>query len=237
MTSGQRQRLVLAATGVLLAAVLWLPDRARAEDNIVISGRIASLGGEPVAGAEVYLYSSANTRKPADFISPKSSAAGTYRMVVPRAKYRAVARLKKGERYGPLMPGDRHSGEPVSITPDDEQAVTLDFTVADMQELAQRGTKGREDLAEIAGTISATGNSLPAVYVYARTGRLTATLPEYFSGWADANGRYRLKLPPGRYFLGLATEFPPAESAAELKEVTIAAGKLPVAIDLQLPLQ
>lgn len=221
---------------LLLATTFWLTTGARAEETIVISGTIASLNGEPVAGAEVYLYAAANTRKPADFISPKSSPSGAYRMVVPRATYRAIARLKKGERYGPLMPGDRHSGEPVSIAPDDERELTLDFIVADMQELAQRRTKGREELADISGTITTPSGTLPGVYVYARKGRLPAGLPEYFSGWADAAGRYRLRLPPGTYFLGLATEFPPPEKES-LQEITLTTGKFPDAIDLQLPLQ
>lgn len=236
MTSTSHRRRFLPGALLLLAVLCWLPAEARAEETIVISGTITALSGEPLAGAEVYLYASANTRKPADFISPKSSLAGAYRMVVPRAKYRAIARLKKGERYGPLMPGDRHSGEPVSIVPDDERELTLDFTIADMQELAQRRTKGREELAEIAGTVTTPSGTLPSVYVYARTGRLAAGLPEYFSGWVDAAGRYRLRLPPGTYLLGLATEFPPAGQGS-LQEVTLTAEKFPQAIDLQLPLQ
>jgi hypothetical protein len=228
---------MLPFAALLLTAAFQQPHQSRAEETITISGTISSISGKPVSGAEVYLYSSANTRKPADFISPKTSPAGTYRMVVPKAPYRAIARLKKGERYGPLMPGDRHSGEPVRIAPDDEKELTLDFTVADMQELAQRREKGREELAEISGIVTEAGKSIASIYVYARTGRLAATQPEYFSGWTGSDGRYRLKLPPGHYFLGLATEFPPPENGAGLREVMIEAGKLPVAIDLQLPLQ
>jgi len=237
MTRRQLKRFILRSAALLLPATLLLPPILQAEENLTVSGKISSISGEPVAGAEVYLYSSGNTRKPADFISPKTSPAGIYRMVVPKAPYRAVARLKKGERYGPLMPGDRHSGEPVSIVPDEEKELTLDFTVADMQELAQRREKGRDELAEIAGTVTASGKSIASIYIYARSGRLAATLPEYFSAWTGADGRYSLKLPPGHYFLGMATEFPPPENAAELKEVTISAGKLPVAIDLHFPLQ
>ncbi len=237
MTSGQFRSFVLPATVLLLSTALLMPPELRAEENVTISGKISSINGEPVVGAEVYLYASGNTRKPADFISPKTTPTGVYRVIVPKAVYRAVARLKKGERYGPLMPGDRHSGEPVKIVPDEENELTLDFTVADMQELAQRREKGRTDLAEISGIVSSDGKRIASVYVYARTGRLTATLPEYFSGWTAADGRYNLKLPPGLYFLGMAAEFPPPETAAALKEVMISAGKLPVAIDLQLPLQ
>jgi len=237
MTMRRLKRFMLMSAILPLSASLLLPPVLKAEETITISGKITSISGDPVAGAEVYLYSSGNTRKPADFISPKTSPAGIYRMIVPKAPYQAVARLKKGERYGPLMPGDRHSGEPVKIMADEEKELTLDFTVADMQELAQQREKGREDLAEIAGTVTASGKGIASIYVYARTGRFAATLPEYFSGWTGTDGRYSLKLPPGHYFLGMATEFPPPETAAELQEVTISAGKLPVAIDLHFPLQ
>jgi hypothetical protein len=221
---------------VLLVTILITPE-LQAAGNFTISGKISSISGEPIAGAEVYLYSSANIRKPADFISPKTDSTGVYRMVVPKTVYRAVARVKKGERYGPLMPGDRHSGEPVKIVPDEEAELTVDFMVADMQELAQRREKDREELAVISGSVTSAGKSIAGVYVYARTERAASGLPGYFSGWTGADGHYSLKLPPGRYFLGMATEFPPPETAAELTEVMISAEKLPVAIDLQLPLQ
>jgi hypothetical protein len=236
MMAGLLKKFVLRSA-LLFAAILLVPQGLLAEENITISGRISSIGGEPVAGAEVYLYSSANTRKPADYISQKSSPAGSYRMIVPKADYRAIARIKKGERYGPLMPGDRHSGEPVKVVPDDGKELTLDFTVADMQELAQRQEKDRGELGEIYGTVSATGSSIASIYVYARTGRISATMPEYYSGWVAADGKFSLKLPPGRYFLGTATEFPLPENPAVLKEIMVSAGKLPVAIDLQFPLQ
>lgn len=206
-------------------------------DNITITGRITAIDNNPVAGAEVYLYSSANTRKPADFISPKTTADGIYRMVVPKAGYKAIARIKKGERYGPLMPGDRHSGEPVNVIPDEESTVSMDFIVADMQELAQKRAKDRTELIEISGKVSTDGRVIANAYVFARTGRIAATIPEYISAWTDSEGNYRLRLPKGVYYLGAATEFPPPEGSVELKEVTISEGNLPVAINLQLPVK
>lgn len=233
MIKWQRKYLLLPTTTLLLLFTAEL----RAAETITISGRISTFSGEPAGGAEVFLYSSVNTRKPADFISPKASSDGFYRMIVPKAQYRGIARLKKGERYGPLMPGDRHSGEPVTIESDEEKELNLDFTVADLQEMAQRREKRGGELAEIAGSVTADGKSIASIYVYARTGRLVATLPEFFSEWTGVDGRYRLMLPPGQYFLGTATEFPPPETAAALQEVNIAAGKLPIAINLHIPLK
>jgi hypothetical protein len=205
-----------------------------AENSFILQGVVTTLSGEPAQGAEIYVYSSRNTRRPADFISTKSGKDGVYRLVLPRAAYWGIARIKKGERFGPLQPGDKHSGEPVKIEPDTEQSVLLDFTVADMQELAQRRGKGGEVLMEISGTVTANGAAVAGAYVYARTGTLAATLPEYFSAWTDTSGRYRLKLPVGSYVLGCDKIFPPPENKRNLREIAVAAGELPLAINLQL---
>lgn len=225
-----RLTVIIAAAFILAAATTLY-----GEDNITITGRITSIDSSPVAGAEVYLYSSANTRKPADFISPRTAIDGVYRMIVPKARYKAVARIKKGERYGPLMPGDRHSGEPVAVIAEGENTVALDFTVADMQELAQKRTKDRLELTEVRGKISADDKVFAPVYVFARTGKIALAIPEYISAWTNAEGNFSLKLPKGEYHLGAAMEFPPPEGAAGFKEVTIAEGNLPVTINLQLP--
>jgi len=211
---------------------------APCSDTFTMQGRITSLGGDPVTGAEVYLYTTKNTRRPADFISPKSGVDGGYRMILPSGDYWAVARIKTGERFGPLMPGDRHSGEPVRISPEGETELTWDFTVADMQEIAQKREKSREELIELSGTLTdAGGKGVASAYVYARTSLLTATLPEYISPWTDESGRYRLKLPPGHYYLGSTTIFPTPSKTAPHKETELHSGKLPVAIDLQMPVE
>lgn len=225
----------------LLLLALLAPCASLAAEpvpEIIIKGVIASLAGEPAAGAEVYLYATTNTRRPADFISPKADRSGAYRLVVPRAAYWAVARIKKGERYGPLLPGDKHSGEPTPINPDDGSEIAVNFIVADMQELAQMQQKWREALVEITGTVtSAAGTALADAYVYARVGMVAATLPEYFSSWTGAAGHYRLKLPPGRYFLGTSRTFPPDSEQTPLREIEVAAAQLPVAINLQMSVE
>ncbi len=223
---------------LLLLLVILFPLTAKgAEDTFALQGVVKNLGGETLPDAEIYLYLTSNTRRPADFISPKSAKNGSYKLVLPKAVYWGVARIKKGERFGPLMPGDKHSGEPVRIDPDTETALTVDFTVADMQELAQRREKGREELAEISGKVTAGGKGVAGVYVYARIGSITVTVPEYFSGWTDPAGNYRLKLPPGKYFLGYDHLFPPTGDSSNLREIDVPVGKLPVAINLQMPVE
>lgn len=219
---------------------LILPNAAVAygsEDTFTLQGVVSDLSGAPVQDAEIYVYSSRNTRRPADFISPKSSKNGAYRLVLPRNSYWGVARVKKGERFGPLLPGDRHSGEPVQIVPETEKLLTLDFTVADMQELAQRRKKEGAELLEIFGTVTSNGSGVAGAYVYARTSRISATLPDYFSAWTDSAGKYTLKLPAGSYFLGADRIFPPIAENENLQEITLPAGNLPLVINVSLPLE
>jgi hypothetical protein len=234
-TAASRKPFLLLIGAMLLLSV---PYFGYAADTVTIQGRIKSLDGEPVSDAEVFLYTSNNTRKPADFISAKSDRTGSYRLVVPRTDYWAVARAKKGERYGPLLPGDRHSGEPVRVTADDEKIIELDFNVADMRELARQKDKMLQDLVEVSGRVlDPAGIGVPEVYVYARTSRIAVTIPDYISSWTDKDGRYRLLLPTGRYFLGITGKFPPPSGPQPLREFDMPAGKLPVAIDLHMQVQ
>jgi hypothetical protein len=230
------KRTIILLMFLLVPMFLPAAPATGADDTFTLQGVISGISGEPVRDAELYIYGTPNTRRPADFISPKTGSNGAYRLILPKAVYWGVARIKKGERYGPLMPGDRHSGEPVRIDPDADAAMTLNFTVADMQELAKKREKERDELIEISGTITRDGKAVTA-YAFARTGKIAATLPEYFSGWTDESGRYSIKLQPGHYHIGCATDFPPANGSEGGREIDVTAGKLPVAINLQLPLE
>lgn len=222
---------------LFLAMLLPVSPARGADDTFTLQGVISGIAGGPVKDAELYIYGTANTRRPADFISPKTGSSGAYRMILPKAVYWGVARIKKGERYGPLMPGDRHSGEPVRIDPETDTVLTLDFTVADMQELAQKREKGRAELIEVSGSLTRDGKAVADAYVYAKTGKIALVPPEYFSNWTDESGSFSIKLPPGHYHIGFDTEFPPAASGESIQEIDVTAGKLPVAIHLQLPLK
>jgi len=192
---------------LLLAAVL--SATAFGEPTFTLNGTITDVSGTPVPDAEVYLYRTANTRRSADFISPKTTIDGKYRLVVPAGNYWGVARIKQGERFGPLQIGQRHSGDPLQIIIGEEPVTAADFTVADLREMAQKRPKGNLDVVAVSGLITdREGRPVDNAYAFARTGELQATLPEYLSAWTGADGRFTLLLPPGTYFWGATREFP-----------------------------
>ena len=105
-----------------------------AEDLSVLKGSITDVRGRPVEGAMVFVYVNSDVRRSAEFISAPADAQGRYRMTVPAGTYWVVARLKKTEGFGPLMPGDKHSGEPREVellVGSDREA---DFVVADLRD-------------------------------------------------------------------------------------------------------
>jgi hypothetical protein len=96
-----------------LATLFWGPVTAGASTDFVLKGRILDAAGRSVEGGEVFVYDSVQTRRPADFISPKSDGEGLYRLVLPAGRYWVVARVRNSTKYGPLAFGGRHSGEAV----------------------------------------------------------------------------------------------------------------------------
>src|SRR6185369_4937558 len=100
------KKYAIAVLMFISMAMSLPPTLARgADDTFTLQGVISGISGEPVKDAELYIYGTSNTRRPADFISPKTGSNGAYRLVLPKRAYWGVARIKKGERYGPLMPG------------------------------------------------------------------------------------------------------------------------------------
>ncbi|HEY5973440.1 MAG TPA: carboxypeptidase-like regulatory domain-containing protein [Geobacteraceae bacterium] len=211
---------------------------ANSAGAVRLHGVVTDPAGQPVADAEVFLYTSSNIRRPADFISPKTDRSGRYAIEIPQGDYWVVARIKRGERYGPLQSGDRHSGEPVHLQPADMAEMALDFAVADLRELAQRRQIGGTALVTISGrVVTRTGEPVPGVYVTASTRQSTIELPAYVSSWTDVDGNYALAMPPGNYYLGIEKNFPPTHDYSSVMEIRVVAGNLPVAIDLTMPVK
>lgn len=218
--------------GVLLL-VLLTAAVARGESRL-LQGVILDEAGRPMAGAELFLYDSSRIKRPADFISAKTSVDGRYSLQVPAAAYWAVARVRHGEKFGPLMPGDLHSGDPqeIDLSGSDQQA---DFTVADIRATARAREKTRSDLARVAGRITdPEGKPVAGGSVSAWREPVTARLPDVVSGWSDANGGYLLFLPAGTYTMAPAVTFPPPPPGTNPHRVVIHEGEKSMVLDLQL---
>lgn len=161
-------------------------------------------------GARLFVYDSPAVRRPADFMCGPTGKEGLFRLVLPPGKYWAVARVKKTEGYGPLMPGDKHSGEPAEIDLAAGREVNQDFIVADLREAGKIKTRDREGPVKITGrVIDEKGSPITNGYAIANRTEKISGIPDYVSAWVDVEGRYTLYLPPGKYYLGSAVTFPP----------------------------
>jgi hypothetical protein len=204
--------------------MISVPWTAAADGDITLTGKVRDAKGRPVAGAEVFIYNTPQVKRTADFISPQTDKNGVYAIVLPAGTYWAVARSRKGgERFGPLMPGDKHSGDPVEIDCKSQQ-LNMDFTVLDLKEAA--GLMGkktmRQDCFRIQGRIlDRDGKPVPSAYAMANRDRPMSEIPDYLSAWTDEEGRYTLYLPAGAYRLGYATAFPPGSRRDGTTRITV----------------
>jgi hypothetical protein len=202
-----------------------------AEEKPVLKGRVSDREGKAVVGAMVFVYDSPYVKRPADFISAHTDNDGLFRMVLPPGRYWLVARLKKTEGYGPLLPGDKHSGEPVEVELDPGAEVNTDFVVADLRDAIKIREKEREGPVKISGRIiDENGSPVIGAYVVADKKEKTAGIPDYLSAWVDREGRYTLYVPRGRYYVGSADSFPPVEDRFTNEEMTFDGDKSDVDI-------
>ena len=125
---------------------------AFAAETHLLKAKVSDIEGRPMEGAKLFLYDSPNVRRPADFISSLSDRTGQVQIALPPGKYWVVARFKSDGKYGPLMPGDKHSGEPLEV---DMTAggVEADFVVADIRELGQKKRAGATDALRLKGRV------------------------------------------------------------------------------------
>lgn len=203
-------------------------------ESAALKADIKDINGKPVAGVKLFLYESTNVRKPADFISVQSDQRGRTVITAPKGRYWAVARLKKDALYGPLMPGDKHSGEPVEI--DLSENTEIEFIVADILEVGQKKRTNNSDTVKVRGRIlDKDGKPVVNAYAFAHATKEIEYIPEYLSTWTDENGNYTLYLPAGgRFFMGSALKFPPPPTPALLMEFVPDATKSDIVTDIQL---
>lgn len=195
---------------------------ALAEEKSILKGRVSYVEGQAVEGAMVFVYDSPDVRRQADFISARTDKDGLFRMVLPSGRYWLIARLKKTEGFGPLMPGDKHSGEPGEIELASDSEVDMDFIVADLKEAIKIKTKAREGPVKISGRIiDENGSPVRRAYAFANRNEKISGIPDYLSAWVDNEGRYTLYIPRGRYYIGGAVTFPPGQNYFMNGEMTI----------------
>lgn len=207
-----------------------------ASDMSSIRAKVLDVDGKPVAGAKIFVYQGSNVRKPADFISAPSDSSGLVVVVVPPGKYRAVARIKQGPLFGPLMPGDRHSGEPTEIEVEKGSESGADFVVADIREIGEKKRTTAGDALRLHGrVVDAEGNPVAHAYAFAQRTKNISAIPEFISAWTDQNGVYELYLPEaGNFFVGAARQFPLPPGLPAIREIGVPTGKSDVATELRI---
>jgi hypothetical protein len=110
----EKNLLALLTLSFLLYILCFSASTSRAEERALLKGTVFDIKAVPVEGAEIFIYDSTDVRRPADFISAGTGKDGSFQMDLPAGIYWAVARIRSGDQFGPLMPGDKHSGDPAA---------------------------------------------------------------------------------------------------------------------------
>jgi len=122
---------------------------------------------------------------------------------------------------GPLMIGDKVSGDPMEIEVKPGDRIDLTFTVLNLLDTIKVRTKKRNDLNRITGIIvDAKGKPLAGAYAFANRHQSAVTMAGYFSAWTEDDGAFSIFLPNGSYYLGAKKTFAPDDKyKAETKVV------------------
>lgn len=223
--AAKEKRITLPAAALCLAALLVLAGSypAAGGESGILAGMVLDVSRHPVAGASVFVYNSPNTRRAADYISAATDGTGAFRITLPAGRYWTVARLRLGtEQYGPLLPGDRHSGAPLETDVRSGETVEEEYIVRDLIETSLLDAKLDTSFLRVEGMLL-TGEGEPVAngYAFARREQVGGGVPDYVSTWTDAGGGYTLFLPAGAYWLGGARTFPPDADTISGQQVVI----------------
>jgi hypothetical protein len=213
--SGMKPLSLMQKSSILILAAIILffgiPPFLHSGQAGTLEGRIIDAAQEPMRNAEVYVFDSSDTKRPADFISNRTVEDGRYRVQLPAGNYWAVAIYRTGDaRFGPLGPEDRHSGDPVAFEIAAEDSRSMNFVVMNLREAAKQHEKRNEDLIKVTGRVlDQSGDPVQMAYAIAHGQQQFGILPDHISAWTDDTGEYVLYLEPGKYFLGALVGFPP----------------------------
>jgi hypothetical protein len=218
----------------VIIAISFFMSAVALGENRALQGVIKDESGKPVSGAELYLYDSLKTRRPADFISAKTGPDGRYFMNVPSGVYWGVARVRHGVQYGPLLSGDLHSGEPREIILT-EANPEHSFTVADIRETSRAKEKSRSDISRVNGTIrDQFGQPVSSATVYVWSDPFSERIADFISSWSEDDGEYSLYLLPGRYRVMATQTFPPTISGEKMVDLVVTQNQKDVVLNLQV---
>jgi hypothetical protein len=226
----------LLKKAVIISTLILSFNVALALEKAILKGQVLDVEGKVVKGAEIFIYNTPDTRRPADFISARTIIHGRFSITIPSGKYWAVARLRKGEKYGPLTIGDKHSGEPFEIELDAGEEFVHDFTVVDIREAARLVKKTREGYFKLKGRIiDKRGIPVKNVYAISNREKDLKYIPDYLSAWTGEQGHYTIYLPRGKYYVGYASEFPPDSHYRIVREIDMEAerGSFDIMVDTE----
>lgn len=218
----------MVAVGCLFSVLFMAIAPAKAEDKALVRGRIVDVNGQPVDGAYLFFYDSEDTKRAVDLVSPRTDKNGTCEKKIPASRYWVLARLKKRGDFdmGPLMIGDKFSGDPLVIDLQPGETRDLEMQVVDLLDTIRSSSKKREDLNKLSGlVVNEKGEALAGVFAFANRNSQAVTVPEYISAWTGADGRFTLYLPNGAYFLGASATFTPQQRYQAAAPATIETDK------------
>jgi hypothetical protein len=223
---------------LVVVSTLTCAFPASALETHLLKAKVSDIEGRPMEGAKLFLYDSSNVRIPAQFITPPSDRAGRLQIDLPPGKYWVVARFKSDGKYGPLMPGDKHSGDPLEVDLTDKGSES-DFVVADIRELGQKKRANATELLRLKGRVIDTqGVPVAQACVVAGRSKVFSELPDYISAWTGIDGGYEIYLPPSAtYYLYVSRQFPLNYQESSHNPLEIEPGKIDIAIDINLTVQ
>lgn len=207
----------------LACFLLLFSHGAAAEENGILTGLVMDVSGNPVAGVEAYVYDDTNIRRPADYISPPTDKSGEFRITLPPGRYWVVARLRQGgQRFGPLLSGDKHSGAPLEIDVMPGEQADEEFVVADLEETSLLTVKFDTSFIKVEGNLQTKeGQPVENRYAFANRQAAAKKIPDYVGAWTDRSGKFTLFLPEGTYYFGMARVFPPGSETVPNQKISI----------------
>ena len=209
-----------------------------ASETHLLKAKVTDIEGRPLEGAKLFLYDSPVVRRPADFISSLSNRAGQVQVQLPPGKFWVVARYKVDGKYGPLLPGDRHSGEPFEVDMTG-QTVEADFAVADIREIGQKKRAGATEAVRLTGRVlDAEGVPVLNSLVFANRSKDITELPDFVSAWTGNDGRFEVYVASDvTYYVGASRQFPIKFQEGSGRLIEIVCGKIDIAMDINLAVQ